>query len=150
MSFLRRFSANKTPATYTGVVQPFFEPLIRLSGEKPVDFTVLPQYVQTPEGITVHLQVPSFGCIFISPLSPGHARTGQPREDTIAVGSVQIFVPSGVGSRRLKGIHVKLKGEVMLNMGKGRMGERDVFFERVVEYLDHTEEPLVIREGMQR
>lgn len=156
MSFLRFFSPSRA-----------FEPQRRPSSSSPTSgpstptskwtsFDPLPQFTRSKQGITLHLQIPSLGAVFIP--AP-HLDLGtddddeenQPREDGVLNGSLQIFLPPGLGDRRVKAVRVFLRSEITLNLGKERARERDVLSERVVEVKDDVEEePLMIREGIQR
>ena len=64
-------------------------------------------------------------------------------------GNLIIVLPEGLGLRKCKGVRVRFRTEIILDLGSGRMRERDVLFERLVE-VGRDGEEIVLKEGFQR
>lgn len=140
MSILRLFSRSE-PNSASGPADPDFDLVTELNQT--------PQFARSTQGITLHLQIPSFGGVFLPAPRSEH---DEPREDAVLDGSVQLVVPPELGPRRCKAVRVRLRSEIILDMGKGRQGERDTLFVRGVEMADGGLDGggLILTPGMQR
>ena len=97
--------------------------------------------------ISLNIRVSSYGSVFMP--FPQNI-PGEPRTDKEFSGDLEVDVPHGMGSRRVKAIRVGLRTTCTLDMGPGRKSEEDVVWEGTAEIIAGNSEGVVLEEGIQR